>query len=254
MGTMSEHRKLILMIAVAVLLSLGLTLSTSAQTLSDCVLFGINCGTDPTNMKITCTGGTTCSTANVGGTQLQITSSGLPTFQVSNTGTTGLPSNAGTPMGTAFVVVLQPNTSGALSFTFNSSGPDLTTTWTSGDLLSRFGVLGITPFSTANPPIQPFLSATQALDAAATGFEVFLFDIGSYTDGTVINVSFSGLSGFPVGTIFWAFLTDSSGVAINSTPISQSLQVVPEPATLLLFGSGLLGMGGMLRRRMKKRP
>ncbi len=257
---MTGYLKLIMMIAVAVLLSLGLTLSTSAQTLDDCTLFGINCTDDPTNMKITCTGGITCSDANVGGTQLQITSSGLPTFQVSNTGTTGLP--AADPIGTAYVVVLVPNTAPMLTFTASAGsttgiGPTTTASWTTADssgLLTRFAAIGITPNKTADPPIQPFLTATQALDPAATGFTVYLFDIGSFTDGTVINVSFSGIAGFPVGTIFWSFLTDSSGVAINSTPISQSLQVVPEPTTLLLFGSGLLGMGGMLRRRMKKRP
>ncbi len=253
MGTMTEYRKLIMMIAVAVLLTLGLTPSTSAQTLNDCTLFGINCTNDPTNMKITCTGGTTCSTANVGGTQLQISTSSLPTFTVSNTGTTGLPA-APNDTGTAFVVVLVPDTASMLTFTANSDMPTLTTSWTTGGMITRFAAIGITPFQTADPPIQPFLTATQALDPAAAGFTVYLFDIGSFTDGTVINVSFSGIAGLPVGTIFWSFLTENSGLAINSTPISQSLQVVPEPTTLLLFGSGLLSMGGLLRWRTKKRP
>ena len=77
--------------------------------------------------------------------------------------------------------------------------------------------------------------------------------LGGGLDILDLSVSFASLP-----AEFAAYLGTPSGLAANTNIIIQgstgqsidvNIQPVPEPASLWLFGSGLLGLGGLVRRK-----
>lgn len=218
-----------------------------------------------------CTDFTVCTHVSFGGTQIHITENTLPTFGIRRSPDT----NSGLSDPQLFLVVMVPSQLAQISFTGNFNGTAAaanlysTTPWTSGFLitadssgyLGSGGMLG-TNFiqnmgdGSSGPasPLDAFLTGASTVQPGTTGFLVYVLSFGSVDFPTSDTFSFTGIIGFPVGSIFYAFVTDGSGdfqgLVSDTTAPSSAILIVPEPGSMLLLGSGLLTIGSLLRRRL----
>lgn len=168
------------------------------------------------------------------------------------------------------LVVLVPNsdsTLSSLSFTatfqlYSSSGTPM------GSEMVSSTVYGPTLFSSGNTLLADTLGLTlqgagdynfsavldHELVPGTSSFTAFYLPTSiQLTSGEYVTVSFAFTSGsgFPYGTIFLALGDNVSGAITQTTPWTTSLQeTVPEPMTLSLFGTGLLGIAWLMRRRL----
>jgi hypothetical protein len=128
------------------------------------------------------------------------------------------------------------------------------TEWNSGHISNY---LTTPSFSTPSHPIDAYLGETRTVDPGADGYYVYTFDFGAFNYKTALGDPEFEVGGgaVPQGMVFFAVLTDSNKSVVIDTPNSASLletkapTTTPEPASLMLMGSGVLGVAGMLRRR-----
>jgi len=136
------------------------------------------------------------------------------------------------PGETLFIVALTPSSSG---------------TFTSGTNLSA--LLGFSPTQNF-----PNFSSMHDQEQSATGINAASFSVTKFPGvswtGTVNVGQQITLPNVPIGTIFFAYITDSQGNLILVSPYSSGLIFVPEPSSALLLGVGLLALGALAGRRI----
>ena len=203
---------------------------------------------DPADVRL-CGSGCT----GISGTTTIITSDALPTLTF--TLQSGNPNT-----GEAYLAILVPGTASLPTFTVNGNGAtSLANSSFSSGAFTDYLAANVTNLSLAsgaggNENLSAFQTATGQVTSVPASFSVFVFDLGAYT-GAPLTITFNGASSFPVGTIFWGFLTTQSCATgpctmTDTTPLSEAITVAPEPGTLALVGTGLLLLGIALRRTL----
>jgi hypothetical protein len=178
----------------------------------------------------------------------------------------GFTISGGQTPGDLWLAILVPNNEQTVT-SYTLTGPGATTaTEVSGEWTSKFldAFLGLSA-SPANP-IGACLPSTQALDPGATGFSVYVDNVGTRTLLSPSNPNVSPLynisSGIPLGSYIVGFLNTSSGfvATANSGAIFETTgltspppppPVIPEPSTwaMMLLGFAGLGYAGFRTRR-----
>ncbi len=73
--------------------------------------------------------------------------------------------------------------------------------------------------------------------------------LGSFNENTLVQLTLNVNGGVPLGITICSDIPEDMGGCGGSDSIT--MQVIPEPATLSLLGTGLLGLAGFLGRRLR---
>ena len=133
------------------------------------------------------------------------------------------------------------------------SNPAVTLTGAgTGDFLP---LVGNTPLTMVGFSFDPFTNPTQ-LWTTVVGPATFIFDMTTLSitsqdseQLTIRGLGFANITGFDPTPGMWILTANEIG---NTLSFSSSSGAVPEPASMFLFGSGLLGLARIVRKKFKK--
>ena len=155
--------------------------------------------------------------------------------------TFGFSADPGPTTGTDLLVVLSLTNLGSSINLGGGSATLNTTQWNSGFLDTFLGL-------TAQP--NNGFANYSGLDGGASAFFVYTLNLGTQTVAQDQSGPLFSATGLPDGTFILDFLTVPGDDHVWATPNSAALQVVPEPGTIALLGTGLFSLIGFARRKV----
>lgn len=136
------------------------------------------------------------------------------------------------------------------SFWLGSSVPTITFQVYQGDVSQGFGTPLFTRTLSGLGPGEVTVSDINVATIAGMGYSIYM-DLNGYSDDSVMW----GLDAYDDGSGEWGYSDkgvsridrdDTGFIAVFGQPST------PEPGTLVLFGSGILGIAGMMRRKLMR--
>lgn len=171
-------------------------------------------------------------------------------FTITNTSNLTQPGSTSTITGIGFDLPPTGNASGSgLNGFTGSQAPSLSSTFTFSD-----GDVGNVPHG-FNSVVLDFAFLTGPSGNFAGGSVNDGLAPGESASFIVSGAAFAGLTGEEIcNAIFVRFqnVPEAGGSGGSDVGVPSQTQTVPEPSTMLLLGTALIGLGGAVRRRMKR--